>query len=99
MAVSGAQHKPMIAEADRAGITVGRRMPHTEDRHRVASSVFAARLARQAVCRMVIGRSVLFQNSTNRGGPDKGPGCLNRFSASISGASAGVMLPSGWAAV
>jgi hypothetical protein len=30
----------------------------------------------------------------NRGGP----GCLNRFSASISGASAGVRLPSGVAA-
>ena len=28
-----------------------------------------------------------------------GPGCLNRFSASISGASAGVRLPSGVAAV
>jgi hypothetical protein len=27
-----------------------------------------------------------------------GPGCLNRFSASISGASAGVRLPSGVAA-
>jgi hypothetical protein len=27
-----------------------------------------------------------------------GPGCLNRFSASISGASAGVRLPSGGAA-
>ena len=31
---------------------------------------------------------------TDRGGP----GCLNRFSASISGASAGVRLPSGVAA-
>ena len=27
-----------------------------------------------------------------------GPGCLNRFSASLSGASAGVRLPSGLAA-
>ena len=27
-----------------------------------------------------------------------GPGCLNRFSVSISGASAEVRLPSGWAA-
>ena len=28
-----------------------------------------------------------------------GPGCLNRISASISGASAGVRLPCGWAAM
>jgi hypothetical protein len=61
MAVSWAQHKPMIAEADRAGITVGRRMPHIEDRHRVASSVFAARLAREAVCRMVIVMTVCWK--------------------------------------
>jgi hypothetical protein len=27
-----------------------------------------------------------------------GPGCLNRFSASLSGVSAGVRLPCGWAA-
>jgi YVTN family beta-propeller protein len=33
-----------------------------------------------------------------RAGLKGGPGCLNRFSASISGASAGVRLPSGVAA-
>src|SRR5712691_2659773 len=40
VAVSWAQHKPMIAEADGAAVAVDRRMPHIEDRHRVSSSLY-----------------------------------------------------------
>jgi len=46
----------------------------------------------------VYGSDIARLESIEEAGFRGGPGCLNRFSASISGASAGVRLPSGLAA-
>jgi len=52
----------------------------------------------EAARRFIVGKLFAFTCADGSRGVCSGPGSLNRFSASLSGVSAGVRLPCGWAA-